>query len=492
MYHLAGAADVGGSWTAPRETFLANAEGTLNVLEAAAQAGVERVLAVTSADVYGRVTQDELPLDEDQPLRPVSPVRRVARSRPTPSPCRRGSATGCRSIRVRAFNHLGPGQSDRFVAPSLAARIARNERDGGDEVPVGNLTPRRDFTDVRDVVRAYRLLVTDGEPGEVYNVCRGRAFAVAAARRARSLAHGRRGRCAWCPTRRCSARSTSRCCVGDNTGCTTPPAGSRRSSSTRPSPTARQTGGPASAADNLPISRRRPERDRSSALITGITGQDGSYLAELLLDKGYEVVGMVRRTQHRELRAHRATSRTASTFVPRRPARRGLAHRRPAGAPAATRSTTSPPSRSCRPRGSQPVLTGEFTALGVTRLLDAIRIVDPEIRFYQASSSEMFGKVREVPQSETTPFYPRSPYGVAKVYGHWITVNYRESLRPARQQRILFNHECPRRGLEFVDPQDHQRRGPDQARPGRPSCASATSTPSATGASPATTSRRCG
>jgi GDPmannose 4,6-dehydratase len=184
------------------------------------------------------------------------------------------------------------------------------------------------------------------------------------------------------------------------------------------------------------------------ALITGITGQDGSYLAEFLLSKGYEVLGMVRRTstinfdriRHfqndvttvqgdlldqmslidilREFHPQEVYNLAAQSFVP-----------------------TS---------WKQPVLTGEFTALGVTRLLDAIRIVDPGIRFYQASSSEMFGKVRETPQKEATPFYPRSPYGVAKVYAHWITVNYRESYDLFACSGILFNHESPRRGLEFV------------------------------------------
>jgi GDP-4-dehydro-6-deoxy-D-mannose reductase len=177
VYHLAGAADVGGSWAAPRETFLANALGTLNVLEASRQAGAERVLAVTSADVYGRVTSDELPLGEDRPLRPVSPY---AASKVAADALAQQAWLGHRLpvIRVRAFNHLGPGQTDRFVAPSLAARIARNERDGGDEVPIGNMTPRRDVTDVRDVVRAYRLLMEAGEPGAVYNVCRGSAVSV--------------------------------------------------------------------------------------------------------------------------------------------------------------------------------------------------------------------------------------------------------------------------------------------------------------------------
>ncbi|MDE0834146.1 MAG: GDP-mannose 4,6-dehydratase [Acidimicrobiales bacterium] len=184
------------------------------------------------------------------------------------------------------------------------------------------------------------------------------------------------------------------------------------------------------------------------ALITGITGQDGSYLAELLLDKGYDVIGMVRRTSTvtferidhlmdrielhsgdlmdplsliEALRAHEPDevyNLAAQSFVP-----------------------TS---------FEQPVLTGETTALGVTRLLDAIRVVNPAIRFYQASSSEMFGQVREVPQTETTPFHPRSPYGVAKVYAHWITVNYRESYGLHASSGILFNHESPRRGLEFL------------------------------------------
>ena len=184
------------------------------------------------------------------------------------------------------------------------------------------------------------------------------------------------------------------------------------------------------------------------ALITGVTGQDGSYLAELLLSKGYDVVGMVRRSStvnferigHLQndielvpgdlldevsmiqvLRTHRPDevyNLAAQSFV--------------------------------QTSFGQPVLTGETTALGVTRLLDAIRLADHDVRFYQASSSEMFGKVVEVPQSESTPFYPRSPYGVAKLYGHWITVNYRESYDMHASSGILFNHESPRRGLEFV------------------------------------------
>src|SRR5882762_6379845 len=206
----------------------------------------------------------------------------------------------------------------------------------------------------------------------------------------------------------------------------------------------------------MSASKKRPKakpaghlgQHRRTALVTGVTGQDGSYLAEFLLAKGYEVIGVVRRTSHdsyerighlldrlhivpadlldqhslttviRDAKPEEVYNLAAQSFVP-----------------------TS---------WNQPVLTGEFTALGVTRLLEAIRLAHPEARFYQASSSEMFGKAVETPQRESTPFYPRSPYGVAKAYGHWITVNYRESYRMFAVSGILFNHESPRRGLEFV------------------------------------------
>jgi len=186
----------------------------------------------------------------------------------------------------------------------------------------------------------------------------------------------------------------------------------------------------------------------SRALITGITGQDGSYLAELLLAKGYEVHGVVRRSSTESferiahlgerIRLHQADLLDQSSLV------EVLRAARP-------RELYNLAAQSFVPTSwLQPTLTGEFTALGVTRLLDAVRLVDPEIRFYQASSSEMFGMVSESPQNEATPFYPRSPYAVAKVYGHWITVNYRESYGLFAVSGILFNHESPRRGREFV------------------------------------------
>jgi len=184
------------------------------------------------------------------------------------------------------------------------------------------------------------------------------------------------------------------------------------------------------------------------ALITGITGQDGSYLAELLLSEGYEVAGLVRRssTEHFDRISHIQDQLTlvSGDLMDEVSLINVLRDFRPAEVYNLAAQSFVQAS------WSQPVLTGEATALGVTRMLDAIRTVDPEIRFYQASSSEMFGRVREVPQTEETHFYPRSPYGVAKVYGHWITVNYRESYNLHASSGILFNHESPRRGLEFV------------------------------------------
>jgi GDPmannose 4,6-dehydratase len=185
-----------------------------------------------------------------------------------------------------------------------------------------------------------------------------------------------------------------------------------------------------------------------TALITGITGQDGSYLAELLLHEGYRVVGMTRRTstdvheriQHLvddiEFVSGDLLDQSSVTAI--------VARVKPDEVYNLAAQSFVPTS------WDQPVLTGEFTALGVTRVLEAVRTVNPRIRFYQASSSEMFGKVQAVPQSESTPFYPRSPYGVAKLYGHWITINYRESYDLFAVSGILFNHESERRGKEFV------------------------------------------
>jgi len=172
VYHLAAQADVGGSWDQPLETLRVNTEGTLNVLDAARKAGTRRVLAVNSADVYGVVGEDELPLSEDADMRPTSPY--AASKAAAEMLCIQATrGYGLDVVRARSFNHLGPGQSDRFVASAIAHRIVDNELNGERSVRIGNLEARRDFTDVRDVVRAYRLLMTKALPGEVYNVCSG-------------------------------------------------------------------------------------------------------------------------------------------------------------------------------------------------------------------------------------------------------------------------------------------------------------------------------
>ncbi|HCV36515.1 MAG TPA: GDP-mannose 4,6-dehydratase [Acidimicrobiaceae bacterium] len=177
VFHLAGQADVGRSWTTPAETLRVNVEGTFNVLVAAREAGVSRVVTVTSADVYGAVDPIDLPISESVPLRPVSPYA-VSKAAADMVAEQAHLGFGQDVVRARSFNHLGPGQSDRFVCPAIASRIAANELSGDDEVPVGDLTPLRDFSDVRDVVRAYRMLAVDGRAGVAYNVCSGMAVPI--------------------------------------------------------------------------------------------------------------------------------------------------------------------------------------------------------------------------------------------------------------------------------------------------------------------------
>lgn len=226
------------------------------------------------------------------------------------------------------------------------------------------------------------------------------------------------------------------------------------------------------------------------ALVTGITGQDGSYMAELLLSKGYEVFGVVRRTSSRNLeRIEHIQDRIqleSADLLDLSSVMSLLQRIKPHEFYNLAAQTFVPAS------WEQPVLTGEITALGVTKMLEAIRLVDPTIRFYQASSSEMFGKVRAVPQDEQTPFYPRSPYGVAKIYGHWITVNYRESYGMFACSGICFNHESPRRGERVRHPQNHRDGGPDQAGGWPPSSGWEIWRRAAIGALPGTLWRPCG
>ena len=309
---------------------------------------------------------------------------------------------------------------------------------------VGNLSAERDFTDVRDVVRAYWQLANAGAPGEVYNVGSGRPRPVRWLLDTLLELSPAAIRVEVDPNR--LRPSDVPCSYATSAGWWPPPTGSRRSTCARRSTTCSKAGASNSAGGK--VRRKGNERFMPTALITGVTGQDGSYLAELLLEKGYRVVGMVRRTStinfDRIEHIQDKIEIVQGDLLDQMSLIGLLQEYRPAEVYNLAAQSFVPTSF------TQPVLTGEFTALGVTRVLEAVRIVDPKIRFYQASSSEMFGKVVEVPQRETTPFYPRSPYGVAKVYGHWITVNYRESYNLFGCSGILFNHESPRRGLEFV------------------------------------------
>ena len=205
------------------------------------------------------------------------------------------------------------------------------------------------------------------------------------------------------------------------------------------------------------------------ALITGVTGQDGSYLAELLLSKGYQVTGVVRRTSHHSYeRIEHLLDRieiVPADLLDQHSLTVALQEARPDEVYNLAAQSYVPTS------WSQPVLTGEFTALGVTRILEAVRLVHPTARFYQASSSEMFGRVVETPQGESTPFYPRSPYGVAKVYGHWITVNYRESYGTVCRQRHPVQPRVAAAWHRVRHPEGHRRSGPHQARPRQPTSA---------------------
>jgi GDPmannose 4,6-dehydratase len=425
IFHLAAMAVTGKSWRDPAATLQVNAGMQANILQAVVDLELDcRVLVVGSSEEYGAVPADRLPIGEQTPFRPLNPyaVSKVAQDM---LGLQYHLSHGLDVVRVRPFNHIGPRQGLGFVVPDFASQVARIEAGQQEAVMrVGNLEARRDFTG------SQARCTTWGQGRRMPSRKCWTALWPAAPCRSR-----------WSPIRRACDPATFRWFCATMAGSMPARVGGQRFLLNKASPTCSITGAPRCEK------RKRSER-MPTALITGVTGQDGSYLAEFLLSRGYEVVGMVRRSstvnfqriEHiqdqialvpgdlldqmslvdalREYRPHQVYNLAAQSFVP-----------------------TS---------WRQPVFTGEVTALGVTRMLDAIRIVDPGIRFYQASSSEMFGKVREVPQNEHTPFYPRSPYGVAKVYGHWITINYRESYDLFACSGILFNHESPRRGLEFV------------------------------------------
>ena len=442
--HLAGASSVGSSFGDPLGTWEVNLGGTLAVLEAVREAAPEtRVLVVSSGEIYGRVPLEDLPVGPDTPLRPLSPYG-ASKGAADLAAAQYRAAYGLPALRVRAFNHVGPGQGPRFVLPNVARQIAQAEHDGRDavEVRVGNVDTRRDFTDVRDMVRAYLLVIERGDPDAVYLACSGRSRAGARAHRGPGAAGADPGDV------RLGRRPAARRRAARPLWFARPPARRHRMDARDP-----DRDDPRRHPRLVARARRRTrtasEDGMPTALITGITGQDGSYLAELLLGKGYEVWGVVRRssTESYERIDHlRDRLRFAQADLLDQPslvggaaggrAGRGLQPRRPvvradlvdpAGADGRVhRRRRDPPARGDPPGRSR-------------------RSASTRRRRARCSAACV-----ETPQNEATPFYPRSPYGVAKAYGHYITVNYRESYGLFACSGILFNHESPRRGLEFV------------------------------------------
>ncbi len=385
-------------------------------------------------------------------------MRRPRRPRRSLAP-RAARVDGLDVVVARAFPHVGPGQHEGFAVGSWTRQIARLEAEGGGTLRVGDLSVERDLTDVRDVCRAYGLLLDREVAAGTYNVASGTAVTMA---RVLDILVGMARVPVTIEQDPALVRRVDLPVLCGDPGALASryrleardPAGHDARRRARP----RQASRPGRKSGNVVTDTKR-------ALVTGITGQDGSYLAELLLEQGYEVCGMVRRasTENVERIAHvldritliQADLLDQSSIVG------AIEEARPQEIYNLAAQSFVPTS------WRQPVLTAEFTGVGVTRMLEAVRATDPSIRFYQASSSEMFGKVREVPQNERTPFYPRSPYGVAKTYGHFITVNYRESygLYAVSGNPLQPRVAAARAGVR--DQEGQRRRGADQARSGR-------------------------
>jgi len=435
VIHLAAQSHVPTSVENPVETVNVNLIGTINLLTALETSGFSgRFLYVSSGDVYGKVTEDQLPITETQPVNPGNPysVSKVAAENYCIQLSHR---VGFDILIARPFNHIGAGQSGQFVIPDLIAKVKKAA--SGTEckpIVVGNLDVTRDFSDVKDVIAAYFAILEQGKNRETYNVCSGRETRINDLLEVVKDCYGITNRTEVDKTLfRLNEQLRA---VGSN---------QKLKADTGWVPLC----SPTETVTEMVKEQVTVTEDRC-ALVTGITGQDGAYLAELLLNKGYKVFGLTpRRSTDTNWRLRylgiedkieciegdvidlasliRAMEKSQATEV------YNLAAQSFVGS-----------------SWDQPLLTAHVTATGVTNILEAVRIVNPEAKFYQASTSEMFGLIQDTVQSESTPFYPRSPYGVAKLYGHWMTVNYRESFGLHASSGILFNHESPLRGLEFV------------------------------------------
>lgn len=435
VIHLAAQSHVPSAFDDPAGTFDTNLNGTIALLDGLTRAGFTgRFLYVSSGDIYGQVTEDELPITEDRPPSPRNPysASKVAAE----AYCLQYALQAEYDIIVaRPFNHIGPGQSEQFVVPSLLNQIdQRSQTHSSDPIAVGDIDVTRDFTDVRDVIKAYRAILASGENRQIYNVCSGEEttvreileYAVKQTDTQVSLVQDEK-------RMRPNEQRRVRGC-NDKL---------KRQTGWSPSITIHESIDTMLQAVKTKSTPRR-------ALITGVTGQDGAYLSQLLIRKGYEVYGLMpRRSTDSMWRLQHLG--VADKVHPVQGDMNDLSSLiRAMEVSQATEVYNLAAQSFVGSSWDQPILTANTTAVGVTNLLEAVRIINPRARFYQASTSEMFGLIQDQIQSETTPFYPRSPYGVAKLYGHWMTINYRESHGMHASSGILFNHESPLRGLEFV------------------------------------------
>lgn len=435
IIHLAAQSHVPTAFDNPTETYETNLSGTVSLLECLTLSGFKgRFLFVSSGDVYGSVPESDLPVLESRSPSPRNPYS--ASKIAAEAYCLQYALQSEFDIIIaRPFNHIGEGQSDRFVVPSILQQITQKAEAGKSvQINVGNIDVTRDFSDVTDVLEAYEAILAHGHNREIYNVCSNEEIAV------REILEYAAAKCevpvSFKQEENRIRPNEQRRMVGSNKKI-------RMHTGWTPKTTIKES------IDNmLNVTSIQPNPKR--ALITGITGQDGAYLSQLLLDKGYEVYGLMPRRStdcmwrlefldvaERVTLIHGDMSDLSSLIRAMEISQADEVYN------LAAQSFVGS-------SWDQPLLTAGTTAVGVTNILEAVRIVNKDARFYQASTSEMFGLIQDEIQNEDTPFYPRSPYGVAKLYGHWMTINYRESYDMHASSGILFNHESPIRGLEFV------------------------------------------
>lgn len=435
VIHLAAQSHVPTAMKNPEETFGVNLGGTIRLLDCLARSGFNgRFLYVSSGDIYGSVSETALPIEESRQPSPRNPysASKVAAE----AYCLQYALNSNFDVMIaRPFNHIGTGQSDRFVVPSLLRQINERSQTGSDEpVVVGDIDVSRDFTDVSDVINAYLAILSKGENREIYNVCSGSETQVRAVLEQAVKHTGSQVQLVVDPAR--IRPHEQRRVYGSN------------------EKLKQQTGWNTTILLSETIENMLEEingkRVTRRALITGVTGQDGAYLSQLLLAKGYEVFGLIPRRSTDSMwrleflgvadkvKLLQGDMNDLSSLI------------RAMEVSQADEVYNLAAQSFVGSSWDQPILTANSTAVGVTNILEAVRIIKPSAHFYQASTSEMFGLIQDQIQSESTPFYPRSPYGVAKLYGHWMTINYRESHGMHASSGILFNHESPLRGLEFV------------------------------------------